>query len=91
MQGYLREGDVLFVDNGTSYALFGLKFPPKCTFVGSFNSGSIGYSVGALLGTLTAGPVIGVYLFFLSGCCSSMRHFMLRCVSPSWLSLRSKE
>jgi hypothetical protein len=25
MQGYLREGDVLFVDNGTSYALFGLK------------------------------------------------------------------
>src|SRR5262249_29509898 len=56
MQAYLREGDVLFVDNGTSYALFGLKFPPKCTFVGSINWGSIGYSVGALLGTLTAAP-----------------------------------
>jgi indolepyruvate decarboxylase len=56
LQGYLREGDVLFVDNGTSYALFGLKFPPKCTFVGSVNWGSIGYSVGALLGTLTAAP-----------------------------------
>jgi len=56
MQGYLREGDVLFVDNGTSYALFGLKFPPNCTFVGSVNWGSIGYSVGALLGTLTAAP-----------------------------------
>jgi indolepyruvate decarboxylase len=56
MQDYLREGDVLFVDNGTSYALFGLKFPPKCTFVGSVNWGSIGYSVGALLGTLTAAP-----------------------------------
>src|SRR5215471_11735380 len=56
MQGYLREGDVLFVDNGTSYALFGLKFPPKCTFVGSVNWGSIGYSVGALLGALTAAP-----------------------------------
>jgi indolepyruvate decarboxylase len=56
MQGYLREGDVLFVDNGTSYAVFGLKFPPKCTFVGSVNWGSIGYSVGALLGTLTAAP-----------------------------------
>jgi len=56
MQGYLREGDVLFVDNGTSYALFGLTFPPKCTFVGSVNWGSIGYSVGALLGTLTAAP-----------------------------------
>lgn len=56
MQGYLKEGDVLFVDNGTSYALFGLKFPPKCTFIGSVNWGSIGYSVGALLGTLTAAP-----------------------------------
>jgi indolepyruvate decarboxylase len=56
IQGYLRPGDVLFVDNGTSYALFGLRFPPKCTFVGSVNWGSIGYSVGALLGTLTAAP-----------------------------------
>jgi indolepyruvate decarboxylase len=56
MQGYLRDGDVLFVDNGTSYAVFGLKFPPKCTFVGSVNWGSIGYSVGALLGALTAAP-----------------------------------
>jgi len=56
IQNYLRPGDVIFVDNGTSYALFGLKFPPKCTFVGSVNWGSIGYSVGALLGTLTAAP-----------------------------------
>jgi indolepyruvate decarboxylase len=56
IQGYLREGDVLFVDNGTSYALFGLTFPPKCTFVGSVNWGSIGYSVGALLGALIAAP-----------------------------------
>ena len=51
IQGYLQPGDVLFVDNGTSYALFGLKFPPRCTFVGSLNWGSIGYSVGALLGS----------------------------------------
>jgi indolepyruvate decarboxylase len=56
MQGYLCEGDVLFVDNGTSFTLLGLKLPPKCTFVGSINWGSIGYSVGALLGTLTAAP-----------------------------------
>src|SRR5262249_6705790 len=56
IQDYLRPGDVLFVDNGTSYALFGLKLPPNCTFVGSVNWGSIGYSVGALLGTLTAAP-----------------------------------
>src|SRR5262249_45135281 len=37
IQAYLRPGDVLFVDNGTSYALFGLKLPPNCTFVGSVN------------------------------------------------------
>jgi len=56
IQGYLRAGDVLLVDNGTSYAVFGLHLPPKCTFVGSVNWGSIGYSVAALLGTLTAAP-----------------------------------
>jgi indolepyruvate decarboxylase len=56
MQGYLREGDVLYVDNGTSFVLLGLKLPPNCTFIGSVNWGSIGYSVGALLGALTAAP-----------------------------------
>ncbi|MGW5465133.1 alpha-keto acid decarboxylase family protein [Streptomyces sp. NPDC003996] len=56
VQGYLRTGDVLLLDNGTSYALLGLSLPPGCTFVGSINWGSIGYSVGALLGTLTAAP-----------------------------------
>jgi len=56
MQGYLRPGDVLYVDNGTSYAVLGLKLPSNCTFIGSINWGSIGYSVGALLGALTAAP-----------------------------------
>ena len=56
IQGYLRPGDVLYVDNGTSFVLLGLKLPPKCTFVGSINWGSIGFSVGALLGALTAAP-----------------------------------
>jgi indolepyruvate decarboxylase len=56
IQGYLRPGDVLFIDNGTSYALLGLKLPANCTFIGSVNWGSIGYSVGALLGALTAAP-----------------------------------
>ncbi|HET6977366.1 MAG TPA: thiamine pyrophosphate-binding protein [Pyrinomonadaceae bacterium] len=56
IQGYIREGDVLYVDNGTSFTLLGLKLPPRCTFVGSINWGSIGYSVGALLGALTAAP-----------------------------------
>ncbi|RDS79164.1 alpha-keto acid decarboxylase family protein [Dyella monticola] len=56
IQSYLRPGDVLYVDNGTSFSLLGLKLPPKCTFIGSINWGSIGYSVGALLGALTAAP-----------------------------------
>ena len=56
LQGYLRPGDVLLTDNGTSYAIFGFKLPPKCTVVASVIWGSIGYSVGALLGTLTAAP-----------------------------------
>ncbi|MHA6202952.1 alpha-keto acid decarboxylase family protein [Dyella soli] len=56
IQGYLRPGDVLYVDNGTSFSLLGLKLPPHCTFIGSINWGSIGYSVGALLGALTAAP-----------------------------------
>jgi indolepyruvate decarboxylase len=56
IQSYLRPGDVLYVDNGTSFVVLGLKLPPHCTFIGSINWGSIGYSVGALLGALTAAP-----------------------------------
>jgi indolepyruvate decarboxylase len=56
IQDYLRPGDVLYVDNGTAFTLFGLKLPRDCTIVGSVNWGSIGYSVGALLGALTAAP-----------------------------------
>ena len=56
LQAYLRPGDVLFTDNGTSYAIFGFRLPPGCTVVASVIWGSIGYSVGALLGTLTAAP-----------------------------------
>jgi indolepyruvate decarboxylase len=56
IQSYLRPGDVLYVDNGTSFVLLGLKLPQNCTFIGSINWGSIGYSVGALLGALTAAP-----------------------------------
>jgi indolepyruvate decarboxylase len=56
LQGYLRPGDVLLTDNGTSYAIFGMRLPPDCTVVASVIWGSIGYSVGSLLGTLTAAP-----------------------------------
>ncbi len=67
LQGYLRPGDVLLTDNGTSYAIFGFKLPPKCTVVASVIWGSIGYSVGALLGTLTATPERRHLLFIGDG------------------------
>jgi indolepyruvate decarboxylase len=67
IQGYLRPGDVLLTDNGTSYAIFGFHLPPKCTTVASVIWGSIGYSVGALLGTLTAAPERRHLLFIGDG------------------------
>ena len=67
LQGYLRSGDVLLTDNGTSYAIFGFRLPPKCTVVASVIWGSIGYSVGALLGTLTAAPKRRHLLFIGDG------------------------
>jgi indolepyruvate decarboxylase len=67
IQGYLRPGDVLLTDNGTSYAIFGFRLPPKCTVVASVIWGSIGYSVGALLGTLTAAPQRRHLLFIGDG------------------------
>jgi indolepyruvate decarboxylase len=56
IQDYIRAGDVLVADGGTSYASAGLHLPPDCTFVSQLIWGSIGYSVGSLLGTLTAAP-----------------------------------
>jgi indolepyruvate decarboxylase len=47
---------VLYTDNGTSYAIFNFHLPADCTVVASVIWGSIGYSVGALLGALTAAP-----------------------------------
>src|SRR5215469_13078906 len=67
IQGYLRPGDVLLTDNGTSYAIFGFKLPPKCTVIASVIWGGIGYSVGALLGTLTAAPERRHLLFIGDG------------------------
>ena len=56
IQGYFQPGDVVLVDNGTSYATFALHLPPKASFVVPAIWGSIGYSVGSLLGTLIAAP-----------------------------------
>jgi indolepyruvate decarboxylase len=67
IQGYLRPGDVLLTDNGTSYAIFGFRLPPKCNVLASIMWGGIGYSVGALLGTLTAAPQRRHLLFIGDG------------------------
>jgi indolepyruvate decarboxylase len=56
IQGYIRAGDVLIAEDGTSYGAFGLDLPPNCTFISQAIWGSIGYTVGSLLGTLTAAP-----------------------------------
>jgi indolepyruvate decarboxylase len=56
IQSYIRSGDVLIAEDGTSYASAGLQLPPGCSFVSQVIWGSIGYSVGSLLGTLTAAP-----------------------------------
>ncbi|HEX6521398.1 MAG TPA: thiamine pyrophosphate-dependent enzyme [Streptosporangiaceae bacterium] len=56
IQGYIRAGDVLIAEDGTSFGALGLDLPPNCTFVSQVIWGSIGYTVGSLLGTLTAAP-----------------------------------
>ena len=57
MQGFLREDDVIIAEDGTSSAgATGLVLPEGCTFITQAIWGSIGYSFGALLGTLLAAP-----------------------------------
>jgi indolepyruvate decarboxylase len=57
MQAFLRPGDVIVADDGTS--IFGagdFTLPPDCTFVAQAVWGSIGYATASLLGTLLAAP-----------------------------------
>ncbi|MEV4449138.1 alpha-keto acid decarboxylase family protein [Streptomyces mirabilis] len=57
VQGFIREGDVLIAEDGTSEAgCWGLQLPSKCSIVTQAVWGSIGYSVGSVLGTLLAAP-----------------------------------
>ena len=57
IQSFIREGDVIVTEDGTSLAgAKALTLPPNCTFVSQPIWGSIGYSLGSLLGTLTAAP-----------------------------------
>jgi indolepyruvate decarboxylase len=58
MQNFLRPGDVIVVEDGTSSAGFGrLMLPDDCICIsGAFVWCSIGYATGALLGAILASP-----------------------------------
>ena len=68
LQTFVRPGDVLVVEDGTTTSgAAGLTLPDGCTFVAQTLWGSIGYSVGALLGTLVAPPERRQLLFVGDG------------------------
>jgi len=58
IQNFLRPGDVIVVEDGTSSAGCGrLMLPDDCTYItGAFVWCSIGYATGALLGAILASP-----------------------------------
>src|SRR5262249_50801238 len=58
LQNFLRPGDVVVVEDGTSSAGFGrLTLPDDCQVIsGAFVWCSIGYATGALLGAILASP-----------------------------------
>jgi indolepyruvate decarboxylase len=57
MQKFIRPGDVIIAEDGTSIIGAGLmRLPEDCTFISQAVWGSIGYATGALLGTLLAAP-----------------------------------
>ena len=57
LEKFLRPGDVIIAEDGTSNSgATEMRLPAGCSFVTQAVWGSIGYSVGALLGTLCAAP-----------------------------------
>ena len=58
IQNFVRSGDVIVVEDGTSSAGFGrVTLPDDCTYItGAFVWCSIGYATGALLGAILASP-----------------------------------
>ena len=68
MQNFLRRGDVLLAEDGTSSAgASTLRLPEGCTFITQAIWGSIGYTLGSLLGTLIAAPERRHILFIGDG------------------------
>jgi indolepyruvate decarboxylase len=57
MEKFLRPGDVIVAEDGTSIIGAGtMKLPEGCTFISQAVWGSIGYATPALLGTMLAAP-----------------------------------
>jgi indolepyruvate decarboxylase len=68
LQTFVRPGDVLVIEDGTSTTgAAELTLPDGCTCIAQTLWGSIGYSVGALLGTLMAAPKRRQLLFVGDG------------------------
>ena len=68
MQSFLRPGDVILAEDGTSIIGAGqLTLPEGCTFISQAVWGSIGYTVPALLGALLAAPARRHILFVGEG------------------------
>jgi indolepyruvate decarboxylase len=65
---FLREGDVILAESGTSQSgLSGIRIPAHCTFISQTTWGSIGYTLPALLGSLLAEPERRQLLFIGDG------------------------
>ena len=68
LEKFLRPGDVIVAEDGTSNSgATEMRLPPGCSFVTQAVWGSIGYTVGALLGTLCAAPERRQILFVGDG------------------------
>ena len=68
LEKFLRPGDVIVAEDGTSNSgATELRLPAGCSFVTQAAWGSIGYTVGALLGTLCAAPERQQILFVGDG------------------------
>lgn len=68
LEQFLRPGDVIVAEDGTSNAgATEMRLPPGCSFVSQAVWGSIGYTMGALLGTLCAAPKRRHILFIGDG------------------------
>ncbi|MDY1046644.1 thiamine pyrophosphate-binding protein [Pseudomonas coleopterorum] len=68
MGSFIRAGDVVIAENGTSSAgLGGLRMPPAVTYISQPLWGAIGYTLPALLGTQLAQPSRRHLLFIGDG------------------------